>query len=136
MVKGRGEILMELIPMWDLDIHWERIAPMLSKALAEQTAMTLESVYADVKGGKYHLWHIPGKAAFLTQIQTFPKEKVCMIVLCGGQGMDDWVESADETLERYARSFACNAMMMVGREGWSKVLPAYEVVAVAMRKAL
>lgn len=137
MDEGSGHpVRLELIPMWDLEEHWESVAPLLAKAIAKQTAMTLESVHADVKGAKFHLWHIPGKAAFVTQIQNFPSERICMIVLCGGEGMDEWLRIADETLTRYARSFGCNAMMIVGREGWSRVIPAYEVTDVVMRKAL
>jgi hypothetical protein len=127
---------LEFIPMWDIDLHWKEIAPHLAKAVAKQSGLSMESLYKDCKSGKYHLWKVPGRAALATQVQTFPCERVFMIVLAGGEGMDDWFQQADEVLTRCARSFDCNAMDIVGRRGWSRILPAYQVEAVVMRKKL
>ena len=109
---------------------------MLDKALAKQTAMNRESVYQDVKRGKFLLWKIKNKAAFVTEIQQFPLEKICMIVLCGGDDMDEWIEVADETLSRHARALGCSALMIVGRKGWSRAVPQYQIQDVVMRKSL
>lgn len=98
--------------------------------------MSLDSVFQDCKRGKFHLWIIPEKAAFVTEIQQYPQERICMIVLCGGEGMQEWVPDADATLSRYAVSMGCNAMMIVGRRGWSAVAPAYRVQDTVMRKQL
>ena len=111
-------------------------APFLELALARQTGMSLESVKADIKRVKFFLWVIPGKAAIVTEIQQYPLEKICMIVLCGGNGMEEWLESADATLCRHATHFGCTAVMIVGRSGWSRVLSDYQIQDVIMRKAL
>lgn len=137
MDEGSGNpVRLEFIPMWDLDEHWNAVSPLLAKAIAKQSGMTLESVHADVKRGKFHLWSFPGKAALVTEIQQFPAERICMIVLCGGDGLSEWMIEADATLTRYAKAMGCVAMMIVGREGWSRVLPAYEIQDVVMRKSL
>jgi hypothetical protein len=128
---------LEFIPLWDLDEHWEQVSPLLSKALAKQSAMTLKSVYEDVRRAKFLLWRVGDKAAFVTEIQPFALEKICMIVLCGGDGLEEWVEVADRTLTRHAKALGCNAIMMVGRPGWSRVVAGYEIQEdVIMRKAL
>ena len=127
---------LEFIPPWDLEEHWPECAPFLEMALATQSAMSLESVHADIRGGKFLLWKIAGRAALVTQVQTFPLEKICMVVLCGGNHIEDWLQEADETLTRYARHLGCQALMIVGRRGWSRVIPAYHVQDVVMRKAV
>lgn len=127
---------LEFIPLWDLDDYWPEVSPHLAKSLARQTAMTLESVHQDVKRGKFLLWRIPDRCAFITEIQQFPAEKICMVVLCGGEGMEEWLEIADRTLSRHAKALGCNALMIVGRPGWSRVAPAYRIQDAVMRKAL
>lgn len=122
--------------MWDLDEHWAKCAPHLAKAIAKQTAMTLDSVQQDVKRGKFHLWLIPGRAALVTEVQQFPAERICMIVLCGGEGMEEWVQIVDAKLTSYARALGCVALMVVGREGWSRAVPAYKATDTVMRKAI
>ncbi len=124
------------IPLWDIDLHWATAAPLLAKPLAKQHAMTLESVREDCRRGKFHLWLIPEQVAFVTEIQQFPAERIAMIVLCGGSGLEEWSTSADETLTRYAQAMGCQALMIVGREGWSRVMPAYKIQDVIMRKDL
>lgn len=127
---------LEFIPLWDLDEYWPLVAPMLAKALETQSAMDLKSVYEDVKRGKFLLWRIADKAAFITEIQHFALEKICVVVLCGGDGMDEWLMSADHTLTRHAKALGCAALMIVGRRGWSKLVPAYRIEGFIMRKPL
>lgn len=127
---------LEFIPAWDLEERWSEAAPFIERALARQSGMSLESVKADIKRVKFFLWLIPGRAAIVTEIQHYALEKICVIVLCGGDGMDEWLHHADATLCRHARHFGCAAMMIVGREGWSRVLPEYRVQDVIMRKPL
>lgn len=131
-----GAVKLEFIPLWDLDEHWPECASFLARALATQNAMSLESVYADIKRGKFLLWKIASCAAIVTEVQPFALEKVCMVVLCGGDDMEEWVEEADATLTRHAKALGCGSLMIVGREGWSRVLPSYKVQSVVMRKAL
>ena len=127
---------LEFIPLWDVDEHWAEVAPMLEKALAQQTGLSLESVYADVKRAKYLLWKIPGKAAFITEIQPFALEKICMVILCGGDALDKWLPVAEETLSKHGKALGCSALVIVGRKGWSKVAPNFEITDFIMRKAL
>lgn len=127
---------LEFIPLWDADEHWEEVSPMLKKALAEQTGMSLESVYEDVKRGKFLLWKIPGQCVFITEIQPFALEKICVVALCGGEQLATWLKVAEETLSRHARAFNCSALVIVGRKGWSKVAPNFEITDFIMRKKL
>ncbi len=127
---------LEYVPLWDIEPEWDGIAPLLAQALSKQTALSLESVKADCLRGKFWLWHVPARVAFVTEIQQFPCERICMIVLCGGDGLEEWLAEADQTLTRHAKHLGCTAMMIVGRRGWSRVRPQYQVVDVVMRKVL
>ncbi len=129
-------VKLEFVPVWDVEREWSGIAPLLAKALEKQSAMSIESVKADCLRGKFWLWHIPGRAAFVTEVQQFPLERICMIVLCGGSGIQDWLAESDETITRHARHFGCAAVMLVGRPGWSRVCSEYRVQDYIMRKQL
>ena len=127
---------LEFVPMWDVDEHWAEIAPMLEKAIARQSAMSLDSTYQDLKRGKFFLWRVPGKAAFVTEIQNFPQERVCVVVLCGGEGIEEWLPAVDETIVRHARCFGCAALLIVGRRGWERVCPEFRVTDYVLRRSL
>ena len=127
---------LEFIPVWDVEERWASVAALLEKALQKQTAMSLESVKQDCLKGKFWLWHVPGQVAFVTEIQQFALERICMIVLCGGEHIDEWLEHCDRTLTRHARHFGCAALMIVGRKGWARVCPEYEIQDYVMRKPL
>ncbi len=144
MAGERGNIVMDgtlismrfsFIPLWDVDLVWPQAAPMLAKALALQESFSIESVYRGVKDGKFHLW-LGDNVALITEIQQFPLERICMVVLCGGRAMESWEEIIDATITRYARTMGCAAMMIVGRRGWSKVYPEFHIDGYVMRKSL
>ncbi len=127
---------LEFIPLWDVDEHWPEVSKMLEKALAYQTGLSLDSVYSDLKRAKYLLWRIPGRAAIVTEIQPFALEKVCMVILCGGEKVTDWLPVAEETLSRHAKALGCAALVIIGRKGWSGIAPNFEITDFVMRKAL
>ena len=127
---------LQFVPVWDVADVWPEVEPLLAKAVTKQTAMSLDSLREDCLRGKFWLWHIPSVVAMVTEIQQFPCERIEMIVLCGGLEMEQWIESADATLTRHARHFGCDAVMIVGRQGWSRAAPQYSAVASVMRKDL
>ena len=129
-------VSLQYIPLWDIEREWPAVEPLLLKALAKQTGLSAESVKADCLRGKFWLWHVPGRVAFVTEIQQFPLERICMIVLCGGDGIEDWLSEADDTLTRHAKHFGCAALMVIGRKGWSLAAPEYKLEAHVMRKAI
>lgn len=126
---------MRFVPKWEVPERWGHVAPFLRKALARQTAWSEESIYTELMNERMHLWETEG-AAFVTQIQTYPLERLCVIVMCGGSGMKGWTQEAVETMTHYARGYGCNAITVVGRKGWSRVWPALEEKETVMRAEL
>lgn len=122
---------MNYLPQWDVDSVWAKALPMLQGALAQQTAFNADGLHGMLLRGEMHLW-MNDNAAAVTQIQTFQLERVCVVVLCGGAGL----EASDETWQqftRYARSYGCAAIMVYGRAGWSRVIPGLVVTDTIMR---
>lgn len=114
------------IPAWEIDDRWADVAPHLARPLARQSAMTLESLQASLLRGEMLLWEIPGKAAFVTQLQQFPAERICVIILCGGDGLREWQDAAWRGLTRYARKAGCSCLQIVGRRGWTRAVPEFQ----------
>ena len=125
---------MLLIPPWDVDAMWPQAEPFLKKALARQNDYTAEDFKGFCKNQLMQLWLIPGHHALVTQIQDKTLCRICMIVLCGGAGL----ESKDEAmaaLEGYAKAMTCDELRIEGRKGWAPVL-GFEPIATVMRKKL
>lgn len=95
-------------------------------------------VYGNLVTGHSLLWvAIDGRinAAAVTELTTADNRKVCTIVACGGDEMQNWLHLI-EGLEEYARREGCAATRIIGRRGWLRRLPAYRQRAVIMERSL
>lgn len=126
---------MQYVPAWEVEEVWQRASPLLALAVERQTAFNLEGLKAMLLRGEMHLW-LNESAAMVTQIQTFQLERICVIVLCGGSGLETWAEKIRGTILKYAKSFGCAAVMVYGRSGWSRVFPELRVTDTVMRYKL
>jgi hypothetical protein len=100
---------------------------------------TFAAVEADVRAGQALLWLVWNapfiKAAAVTQLARSERSKVCMIVACGGEGMTLWLPLI-EKIEAYARDEGCDAVRILGRKGWMRVLKDYRAPRVVLEKRL
>jgi hypothetical protein len=122
------------IPPWDVPVLWPTVAPMLQKALARQQELELDDVKQLCMNQSMQLWYVPDSHALVTQIQNHPRLRVCMIVLCGGEGLHQR-GPVMQALESYARAMQCLELRIQGRRGWARVL-GFEPIATLMRKKL
>lgn len=79
------------------------------------------------------LWRVP-EACAVTTVQTFPRAKVCMILLCGGENMKAWIHHVDDICD-WARKQGCDAVEIPGRRGWKRVLN-WDIPWIMYRKML
>ena len=90
----------------------------------------------DLENGNKQLWLVNDgneiKASIVTLVY---KNGVCQIVLCAGHDMKDWLGHIKE-IEQFGRNHDCNISEIIGRKGWMKMLPDYELFAVILRKKL
>jgi len=122
------------IPWWDVDAMWPQAEPFLAKALARQHDFAADDIKGFCKNQYMQLWLIPGHHALVTQIQDKTLCRICMIVLCGGDGLE-FKGEAMTALTGYARAMHCDELRIEGRKGWAPVL-GFEPIATVMRKKL
>ena len=123
------------VPYWDVASVWPRVTALVQKALDRQVEWGLSDILEQLLAQRMQLWVVPWRLTVVTQIQTYPGVRICMVVLCGGDGLDENKHSLGE-IEAWARSLGCDELRIQGRAGWRRVYPEFEVVATMMRKKL
>lgn len=117
---------------------WKTVRPWIKRAIeAEDIKLhNEEDIYTDLMTKDMQLW-VMDSACVVTQIQVYPRAKICVIVLCGGSGMGGWVDGIRE-IEEWAKAEGCDAMKVHGRSGWEKVLNryGYERSAIVLQKVI
>jgi hypothetical protein len=71
----------------------------------------------------------------VTELHQSEWRKVCVVVACGGAERTRWIALLDG-IEAYAREAGCSATRIMGRKGWVRVLPAYQVKRIVLEKDL
>lgn len=103
------------------------------------TDATFEGTEADVLCGLSLLWiaWIDDKvrAAVTTSLIMTPRHKVCVLTAGGGNDLGRWLRFLTK-IEAYARDEGCDRVRVVGRKGWSKMLPGYHEPWVTLDKRL
>jgi len=100
---------------------------------------TFEAVEDDVIAGQALLWLVWNapqiQGAAVTQIVATQNSRVCVIVACGGDNMRLWLPLI-EKIESYARDEGCDAVRILGRKGWMRVLKSYSAPAIILERRL
>lgn len=100
--------------------HFERCRPWLVEAL-DGTFYTIDDVARALAENRAQLW--PGKnAVIVTEINTYPSERVIQVWLAGGD-MQEIMQMA-AGLESWARLNGCSSVLVEGRKGWARTLNA------------
>ena len=90
----------------------------------------------DLESGNRQLWLIAWKDKIIGAVVTkIFKIGICQIELCGGHGILKCLHHLKE-IEQFARDNGCEETEIIGRLGWQKLLPDYELKAVILRKKL
>jgi hypothetical protein len=96
-------------------------------------------VEADVLTRGAILWvaFVEGRptAAAVTQIDTTERSKVCTILACGGEHIENWIGFLP-IIEGYARQFGCDCVRLMGRKGWARILKNYRTDKVILERRL
>ena len=100
---------------------------------------TFDEIEDDVMAGHALLWLVWSapeiKGAAVTQIVATQISRVCVIVACGGENMRLWLPLIGK-IENYARDEGCDAVRILGRKGWMRVLKDYSAPAVILERRL
>lgn len=120
-------------PIWECVKHW------IKRAMERGDLGTFEAVEDDVIAGQALLWLVWNapqiQGAAVTQIVATQNSRVCVIVACGGDNMRLWLPLI-EKIESYARDEGCDAVRILGRKGWMRVLKSYSAPAIILERRL
>lgn len=114
--------------------HFEAHRERLAEAL-EGGFYSMDDVLRALAEGRAQFW--PGNgAAMVTEIHTYPAETVLQVWLGAGD-MGELLAMAPG-IESWARLNGCTAVVVEGRQGWSKILKekGYAPFSVSCKKAL
>lgn len=83
------------------------------------------------------IWHSPtARGLLVTQIFNYPKNRVCGIRIATGNNAEEWCMPALDVIERWAKASGCNAMELIARPGWKKLIKGYAMTHLYLEKAL
>lgn len=105
-------------------MSWATVSPLLEKALEHNNQeMTLADVAENIVNDRAQLWvviqnNIP-RAMSVTEIVTFPRKKVCRIVLLGGVSFEEWKHILVD-LENWALMHGCIELDAYCRPGMAR----------------
>jgi hypothetical protein len=90
----------------------------------------MQSVWEWLSTQRYLLWvAYPEdktiRAAFVTRGATYPKRKMLVVELAGGDDLAGWGSEATRVFRNYARDAGLDGVELAGRTGWSRALKAY-----------
>ena len=133
------------IPLDHVHLVWPRVAGLIKAAMRRGDLSSFAAVATAVIAGRAQLWVAIASddadrdheivAAAVTELQQTERRKFCVVVACGGHDMSRWLDLL-APIEDWARSEGCDAMRIMGRRGWIRVLPAYRLTRVVLEKEL
>lgn len=119
-----------------LDV-WHEVRDSINKGLKEGDGNFEEiDILNGCVSNQMTLWR-HGASALVCQIISFPRKRVCHVLVLGGAEMRNWFPHID-ILEAWAKSIGCHRIEELGRRGWTRVLEGkgWEQVNYQMRKIL
>lgn len=120
------------VPRKMFDAVWPHAAPHLIKGLTAATNVTLRQVIDDIVAGTDTLWVVADDnvtcGAFVTALFEDEDGKSHVFVYAlGGYGLARWAEPLEKRMVEYARDAGVDCVRFVGRDAWSRVLPAVRI---------
>jgi hypothetical protein len=120
---------------------WPHVRTLIYAAMKRGDLSSFRPVEAAVLAGDALLWLAwdPGAeriaAAAVTELHQSEWRKVCVVVACGGAGVNRWIALLDG-IEAYARATGCAAVRIMGRKGWIRLLGDYRMKRIVLEKDL
>lgn len=112
------------IAVADVPHVWQRVRPMIEKAVAYSAGKYLaDDFYDPLLRGDMQLW-VNEHSAAMTEILNYPHRRICNIVACGGGDLGSLARDL-EIIEAWARHRGCQGMRIEGRPGWQRILRNY-----------
>ncbi len=125
-----------LVAREDLPAIWPLARFMILRGINHSGLTDFASIEADVLAGRAWLWIAYDlekiHAAAVTEVSRFG---VMTIVSCGGKNLKKFLPLLKQ-IEFHAKQIGCVAMLIIGRKGWTRLLPDYETKAYVIGKPI
>lgn len=111
------------VKTYDIDLVYPKVIKLIEKALEyNDEGFSVQSVYRDLKKGKYQLWVVFNKEYKAICITGLLRNDVLRIILLGGSDFDSWKDELDSILADWGRDKGAKFIDLVGRKGWLRKL--------------
>jgi hypothetical protein len=134
-----GAVRLVCVPPDQAAAVWPHVRALIHAAIKRGDLSSFRPVEASVLAGDALLWlawdGAQIQAAAVTEQHRTEWRKVCVVVACGGAGVDRWIALL-EGIEAYARAAGCAAVRIMGRKGWIRLLGDYRVKRIILEKDL
>lgn len=113
---------------------WPLVADHLAAAVVRTRKIELEEIKERCQSGEFQLWVIwvsrtkEALGAVVCDIQGYWNgRREARIICMGGVEMPRWRDRID-VIKDWARAEGCDALEIVGRRGWEKIYPDFELI--------
>lgn len=118
---------------------WPLASPFIKRAM-ERGIADFAEIEQLVLDGSALLWVATDGAdifaAAVTQFYSANGKLSCHVNAIGGKDRKRWLPLMLDKIERYAMAAGCTSMISVGRKGWQRVRPDYNVRGIVLEKVL
>lgn len=112
------------IPSFRARECWHVAEPMLQTVIDRfDPGYTTTDILFRVEHQDMQLWFVAIDeicATIITEVTVFPQYKTLHAPFIAGSRMDEWFDSAFDTLEAFARANGCKYLTGCGRRGWAR----------------
>ena len=100
---------------------WDMVVPHIFSGLAHdpENQYSSDDIYAGLISSKMQLWTWGEDAALVTTIQSDTDKTWCLLLVCGGKDMRDWLPYRPY-VEAFARLNGATELRIYGRPGWAR----------------
>ena len=118
---------------------WPKVSELVRVAMMRGGLGSYAEVQKDVMSGRALLWLAVEDKEFkgvaVTTLEKTEWNKSCLITACGGSNIEQWIDCIGR-IEDFARDEGCDRVLIFGREGWIRWLPAYRPMRVVLERKL
>jgi hypothetical protein len=140
-LESSSSVELVAIPPYDAHHIEEWFRPLIAPALLRTRKLDAQSLFDLAEKELLQLWVAYDKekqevlSGAVTEVAVFSTRKVGRVLLAAGRNLNQW-KAFMGRLEEWARAEGCSAIEIIGRPGWGRVYPDYELIEHTFSKEL
>jgi hypothetical protein len=116
------------IPPENIDQFWPVLEPMYSQALEKMAwdQYDTDDLHSMIEDGETLALVVAKDAKIIAalglNLVSHPKKRECVILIAGGDAIDEWLEPVNEAIIGLAKEQQADSVVIHGRDGWVRKL--------------